>query len=187
MEHNLQAGLNSAKSYELEGKNLHALQVYQKLIEEFPESETVIMRTVKLYEKMNNVTAAVQLLMTFLESNPENEKIRLFLSNFLIQHKLFEDAVESLNLIDKEKNNYGYYLCGMANLSMEEYDIAKLNFLEFADRNKGSEILPDVLINIAQSCIGLKQFDEGIEYCLKSEELFSLSSQLYFTLAKLYY
>ncbi len=71
-----------AGEYEAQGKPLHAAQIYNTLLEEYPDSVEIYFHLANLYEHMGNITPAADMLKDFLENDPENKEVRLFLGQF---------------------------------------------------------------------------------------------------------
>ncbi|MFC2133237.1 tetratricopeptide repeat protein [Bacteroidota bacterium] len=179
--------LKSALEYEKEGKLLHAVQVLTPLLNEENSRRTACIRLAGIYEKLNNVTAASEILNSYLNDKPEDDNVRKFFGQFLIKHSLYEEALDILSSLPVELHQEIYFLLGIANFYLNDYKIAKINFDTFIKKNSKSDLLPEAYLYLAKTYSELGQFDEAMKIARESEKLFSFNYEVHLTLAVIYF
>lgn len=179
--------LKSALEYEKEGKLLHAVQVLKPLLNEEHSRRTACIRLAGLYEKLNNVNAASEILRSYLEDKPEDDNVRKFFGQFLIRHSHYEEALDILASLPVELHQEIYFLLGIANFYLSDFKIAKINFETFISKNSRSDLLPEAYLYLAKTFSEMEQFDDAMKIARESEKLFSFNYEVHLTLAVIYY
>jgi len=162
-----------AGDYEAEGKPLHAVQVYNALLDEYPDSVEIYFHLANLYEHMGNITSAANLLKEFLENDPENKEVRLFLGQFFLKNLRWDDAVETLSYILPHDEPIVSFFIGYAHFMLDEYELAKINFINFTSYDKQSELLHEANIYLAKIELILKDYESALIYAKKAEGMYS--------------
>ncbi len=162
-----------AGEYELQGKHLHASQVYNTLLDEYPGSVEIYFKLANLYEQMGNITSAASLLKGFLEKEPENKEVRLFLGQFFLKNLKWNEAVETLSFIMPQDEPVVSFFIGYAHFMLKEYELAKINFLNFLSYNKQAELLHEANIYLAKIELIFKDFESALAYAKKAEGMYS--------------
>ena len=72
MEETLQFELRfkTARDFQMQGKFLHALQIYTSLVNEYPEHTEVYFKIAEVCESMGKIEPAVNLIKSLLEDDP---------------------------------------------------------------------------------------------------------------------
>lgn len=183
----LEYKLKTAKDYEAEGKWLHAVQIYNTLIDENPGYSDAYFGLALVYEKLSNIEPAIKLLHSFIEHNRENREVRLFFGQYLLKNSRWEDAVEVLSYIMPDEEPVVSFFLGYANFMLEEYEQAKINFLNFIDFSNQSELLHEAQLYLGKTELKLNNFENALGYLKKAEVIYSNFWELNLLLAEAYY
>jgi tetratricopeptide (TPR) repeat protein len=176
-----------AGDYEAQGKLLHAVQVYNALLEEYPGSVELYFRLANLYEHMGNITPAANLLKDFLYNDPENKEVRLFLGQFFLKNLKWDDAVETLSFILPQDEPVVSFFIGYAHFMLKEYEPAKINFLNFLSCDRQSDLLHEANIYLAKIELILKDYESALAYAKRAEGMYSNSGELNQIYAETYF
>ncbi len=156
--------LREARAFEKEGKYLHAVQVYNSLMNEFPGSEEIAIRYAALLEKSGKYPAAKDMLGSFLEKNHDSPGVRLFLGQMMIRSEDFEPSIDVLSHLRISEEPVAAFLTGYAQYMLKEFklaDIAFRNFLEHAGKN---ELVPDAYFYLAKTHLNLDDITAATMY-----------------------
>ena len=179
--------LKVAHDYESQGKLLHAAQIYISLIQEHPEQIEAYFSLAGLYEHMGNISPAIKLLNTFLENDPENKEVRLFLGQFLLRNSKWEEAIESLSYILPKEEPVVSFFIGYSHFMLKEYELAKISFLNFLSFEEQSELIHEANIHLAKIELKLKEYENALAYAKKADALYSNFWELNQIYAETYY
>jgi tetratricopeptide (TPR) repeat protein len=165
--------LKVAADYQAQGKYLHAIQLYNLIINENPEFTVVYFHLAELYEKMGNLTPAFDLLYELLDNDPENNEARLFLGQLLLRNSKWEEAIEILSLILPEENHIVAFFLGYSHFILKEHEMAKINFLTYISFNEQTELLHEANLYLAKIEIELGNFESALTYAKKTDIIYS--------------
>ncbi|MDR3625268.1 MAG: tetratricopeptide repeat protein [Ignavibacteriaceae bacterium] len=165
--------LKIAGDFEAQGKPLHAAQIYNALLVENPESVELYFRLANLYEQMGNITPAANLLKEFLENDPENKEVRLFLGQYFLRNSKWDEAVETLSYILPQDEPIVFFFIGYAHFMLKEYELAKINFINFVSNDRQSELLHEANIYLAKIELIFKNFESALIYAKKADGMYS--------------
>lgn len=179
--------LKAAADFEASGKDLHAMQIYNTLIEKFPDELDPYFNLVNLYEKMNKIDAAGSMLKELLESHSDSLDIRLFTGQFFLRCKRWNDAIDILSIISPEEEPIVSFFLGYSHFMLNEFELAKVNFLNFITVENKSELYHEALIYLAKIEIELKNFEKALEYTSKALSIYSNNWELYLVTSIAYY
>jgi tetratricopeptide (TPR) repeat protein len=186
-DHPFEHRLKAARDFEAEGKNLHALQVYAKLIEEYPGNPEAYYSVAELYEKAGNLDSAVVLLKEFLTNDPENKDVRLFLAQYLLRNSRWEEAIEFLEYLMPEEEPVAFFFQGYSYFMLKDYERAKVSLLNFINIEKQTELLHEAHIYLAKIEIQLKHYEEALAFARKADVIYSNFWELNLIFAISYY
>lgn len=175
------------RDFEAQGKFLHAAQIYNTVIDEFPDYIDVYFNLAGLYEKMGNINPAINLLKSYLETEPEDKDARLFLGQFLLKNTRWNDAVEILSYIQPEEEPVASFFIGYAYFMMNEFELAKLNLLSFISYQDNNELLHEANIYMAKTELRLKNYESALTFAKKSDSMYSNFWELNQIYAETYY
>lgn len=175
-----------AENFEKDGKHLHAIQIYHNLLKHKKFKRTAVIRLAGIYKKLSKIDKAIQLFEDYLFDELDIE-MRKYFAHYLIECKMYENALDVLEYISKESNPETNFLSGLANYRLHNYEISKINFSEFVKKNKRSELLPEAYLLLSKSYRHLNEYDKALENAKLSEMIWSKNFELYLNLAKIYF
>lgn len=179
--------IKTAKKLEAEGKTLHAIQLYKNLIKDFSNAEDTYIALAELYEKLDNISAAFELLYEYLELFPENKDMRKFVARFLIKNESWNEAIEVLSYLSSDEEPIVSFLLGYSHFMIKESEHAKVYFLKFVLSNKEPELIHEAYLYLAKINIHQKNFDNALVFLKKAEKLYSSYWEIYLLYAIIYY
>lgn len=183
LEHNIKL----AREFESQGKFLHALQIYRAILNEHSDLPDVYMSVANVYENMSGTGPAVNLLQEFLEGEPDNKEVRMFLSQLLMRHAMWPEAVEALSLIANEEEPLSAFFLGYSYLMMDDLEKAKADFLKFLSFGDQSELHHEANIYIAKIELKLKNYKNALSYAKRADAIYSNFWELNKIYAETYY
>lgn len=179
--------IKKAKKLEAEGKTLHAIQLYKNIISEFNYSEDAYIALAELYDRLNNISAANDLLSEYLETFPENKDMRKYTARFLIKNEAWNEAIEILSFLTPEEEPIVSFLLGYSHFMLKEIEHAKVYFMKFITSNKEPELIHETYIYLAKINIYQKDFDKAVGFLVKAEKLYSGYWEIHLLYAIIYY
>lgn len=186
MKHEIEQKFKQASAFEDEKKFLHAIQVYEKLIAKYPEERYSYVRLSKIYERLNNINAALNILKKSIFLFSDDEALKIYMASFLIKNNFYAEASDILDEVSKDENPEVYFLLGVINFHLKENEISRIYFDRYVDLNKGVNI-EEALVYLTKLAIRLNKIDEGFNYILRAEELTGLNFEVHYLTAQLYY
>jgi len=170
-----------------EKKHLQALQIFHSLLEVPQYKRKSIIKLVEIYDAQDQIEAAVNLFENYLLEDPNDENMRTFYAQFLIRKEKYSDAHDVLSGVSLKNHREKNFLMGLTNYYLADYDIGILNFLEFIQYNKSSELLPEAYLYLAKCYLKNNELDLALKELKKSEELSNQNYEVYLTFAIVYY
>lgn len=164
----LEHRMKIAEEFELSGKNLHAIQIYNSIIESEPGCSEAVTKTASLYIKTGNPGAASGILNDFLEENPDNIEVRFYFAELLIAIREYERAAEILSFINPAQEPVAVFLQGYSFFMLCEYEIAKKYFTDFISLDPQGELLYEAYFYIAKAEINLHNYDSSLSALKKA-------------------
>ena len=177
--------LKLAAAFISEGKNLHAAQIYRKLIEEDGE-EDFYFQLAELYEDMGFVNAGKNILKDLLQIKNNDDNIALFVGRFLLRNSKWFEAIEVLTPISTS-NSLTEFLIGYAYLMLNEFELSKEYFTNYVSADDNSELKQEANLYLAKIEFELHNYNSALDYANKAKYLFSDFWELNLILAKVYY
>ncbi len=91
--------------------------IFQSLLQENPENESIIFSLADIYERKGELNSAINLCHEALERNPDSQQAKHYLAKFLARTKRSEEALQyALELIedwiDRKEDQYTCKKCG---------------------------------------------------------------------------
>jgi tetratricopeptide (TPR) repeat protein len=176
-----------AANLESQGKLLHALQIFYAIYNENPEYTEAAFKIIGIYEKLNNIPAAQNLVSTLLEDYPEEKKIRLFSGQFYFRNSKWNETIEVLSFFLPEEEPITSFFIGYSHYMLQEYEYAKISFLNFLANDKSSEFFPDAYIYLAKLDIHMGDFRTALDYLKKAESFYTNFYELHLLFAITYF
>lgn len=176
-----------AAEFELQGKLLHTVQVYTSIITENPEYSDAYFALGDVYEKLGNIEPAIEMIKNYLHKDPENKEVRIYLSEFLMRNKRWEDAIEVLSYILPGEEPIISFFLGYSHFMQKDYEVARINFMNFLQHGKPDEMLQEAKLYIARIDINLNNFKSALENLNKIESTYSNYWEWNFLITVAYY
>jgi len=183
----VQLKIEKAQRFIAEGKTLHALQFYKKIIEEHPEAIEAYFNLSLLYESLENILAAENLLSELLEENSDNNEIRLFFGHLLFRQGKWNETIEVLSFFSPNEIPLASFFIGYSHYMLLEYELARISFENFVKSGKETEFMQDAYIYLAKTHINLTNFDMALLYVKQAEVYYSNHYELHLLFAIIYY
>jgi tetratricopeptide (TPR) repeat protein len=165
--------LKMAKEFEVQGKLLHALQLYQAIINEFPSETEAYYSLADIYEQTGNIEPAIEILEGLLDDNPENKEVRLFMGQYLLRNNLWNDAIDVLSYILPDEEPLVSFFLGYAYFMLKDYELARINYINFISCKVETELIYEANLHLAKIEIELRNYERALKYAKKSEALYS--------------
>ncbi|HKI77618.1 MAG TPA: tetratricopeptide repeat protein [Ignavibacteriaceae bacterium] len=165
--------LKTAHDLQGSGKVLHAVQIYNSLINDFPEHTEAYFRLAELYEIIDNLKPAIILLKNLLEKYPDNNDVRLFLGQFLLRNSMWREANDILDSILSEEEPITSFFLGYSHFMLKEYELSKINFLNFISFEDQSELLHEAYLYLTKAEIELENYENALAFAKKAELLYN--------------
>lgn len=162
-----------ASDYELQGKLLHAVQIYNAIISGNPDYIDAYFALGEAYEKLGNIDPALKMIRTYLKKNPENKEVRIYLSEFLMRNERWDEADEILSYILPEEEPVISFFLGYSHFMQKDYEVARIDFLNFLKHSEPDEMLQEANLYLAKIDINLKDFRSALEFLKKTEIVYS--------------
>lgn len=177
--------LKLASIYISEGKNLHAIQVYQQLLDLTDNCDPYFLLA-ELYEDMGFVDSAINLLSNLYTKLGENEQISFHFGQFLLRNSKWIEAIQVFDGI-KKTNPYVLYLIGYSYLMLNEYELSKVYFTDYLNSNGQSDLKIEANLYLAKIEYELKNYSSALDFATKAQFVYSDFWDLNLTLAKIYF
>lgn len=162
-----------ASDFEMQGKLLHSVQIYNSIIADKPDYTDAYFALGDVYEKLGNIDPAIEMIRNFLNTNPENKEVRIYLSEFLMRNKRWDDANEILSYILPEEEPVISFFLGYSHFMQKDYEVARINFLNFLQYSEPDEMIYEANLYLAKIDINLKNFNSALEFLKKTEVVYS--------------
>ena len=177
-KYQLEHKLKTAKEFEASGKLLHAVQVYKNIIENYPDETEAYFNLADLYEHFDKVDSAIVLLEDFLDYDPHNKEVRLFLGQFMMRNERWSEANDILSYILVEEEPIVSFFLGYSNFKLKEYKLSKTHFLDFVSIEEHSELVQEAYLFLAKIEVELLEFKSALTFAKKAEVLYDNSWEL---------
>ena len=184
MDYSLEYKIKKAFEFENAGKILHAMQIYNSLVKEFPDLIDSFIRLASLYEKTGQVDSAVEIIKQGIRLNPKNSELLLNSGQFFIRNKLWRDTVEVLKDISPEEEPIVSLLVAHAYFNLEEHELAKIHLLQFIISDEQPELIHEAYLFLAKIEYFFNNLDSALKYISKAELLLNDFWELHFIKAK---
>ncbi|MEI7812563.1 MAG: hypothetical protein WCJ01_09070 [Ignavibacteria bacterium] len=165
--------LKKAAEFESQGKFLHSIQIYHSIIRENPEHIPGYIKLATLYERMENLNAAVGLLEHYLYHVTDNNDIRLFMGEIYLKNRMWNEAVSVMSLIALEEQPLVSFFLAHAYFMLNEFESSRVHYVTFLNNNDNTEYHFESYLFLAKCCIEIEKFSEAMSYINKAEKIYS--------------
>ena len=179
--------LKSISDYKSQGKYLHAIQICEQMLKEFPENPQRYFELAELYELSGNLSSSLKLLESYLEINPFDDDARLFLGQFLLKNQMWEKAISIFAEFIPEEKPISLFFLGYAYFMMKDFELARINFLSYINVEKDSELIYESYLFLAKTEIEFNDFEQALYYAKNADLFFASNWELHLIYAKCYY
>ena len=187
VDYKLQHKLKKAKQFEAGGKILHAIQIYQSLIDKYPDYAESYIALAELYHFLGNKNSAEKVFEKVINIQPDNLDLKIYFAEFLIKNEAWQKSIDLLTGLSAEDDPFISYLIGYSYFNLKEYELANLFLLSFVISDEDPELIHNAYFIIAKSNLDLKQYNNALKFAKKSNELYSDSWELMLLFSKIYY
>ena len=186
MDYSFQHKIKSAKDFELQGKLLHAIQIYKVLIEDYPDKTESYINLADVYQIIGQNESAERILGTIIKRQPANHELSIYFAQFLMQNNEWNRALDKLSELSSE-DPFVSYLTGYIYFMQNEPETAKLHFLRFIISDEEPELIHEAYLFLAKIEIELERYKDALRYAKKAEIMYDDFWELYLIYAKIYY
>jgi tetratricopeptide (TPR) repeat protein len=184
---NIKHKLASVANFKSHGKYLHAIQICEQLLIEFPNNSEINLELAELYHLSGNLTSSLHLFESYLDNNPKDKDVRLFYGQFLLKNRLWERAIQVFSKLVPEEKPIALFFLGYSYFMIKDFELARINYLSFLSLEADRELIYESYIYLAKIEIELKDFEQALSYAKQSELLFNSYWELYLIYAICYY
>lgn len=169
---NIEAQFRRVSVLIAEGKQLAAVQVLKKLLNE-PEAErNATVKLADIYDKAGQTKSAIDLFNKYLKKNSDDDEIVKLVSYFLVRNKLFADAKIFINNFQNIEDENMDYLRGIVNYYTQKFHSSKEVFSNFLSKYKNSELIPSAFFFLAKIHFHDSEYNNALDAIKKSIEYF---------------
>lgn len=187
IDNRVQYKLKTASGFVAQNKPLHAAQIYQNLINDYPDFSEPYLRLADIYELLGKLNSAINLFEKISTLQPDDKDVMLSYGQFLIRNAIWKKSVEVLSSLSPEEEPIVLYFKGFAYFWLKNFELAKVNFLSFIISDEQPEIIYEAYLYLAKIEIELKEFNSALRYIKRAEVLFSDFWELHLIYAKIYF
>lgn len=176
-----------AEQFFSEKKYLHALQIFQSLLEIPQFQRKALIKLIEIYDIQNQLDSAIKVFEEYFQHSIEDENMRAYYAQFLIRHNKYSEAHDILSSISSQNRPEKNFLIGMVNYFLADYEISVINFNEFINQNSKSDLIAEAYLYIGKCKIKQNELDAALVYLEKSESLNNQNREVYFSFALVYF
>jgi tetratricopeptide (TPR) repeat protein len=177
--------LKLASAFISEGKNLHAVQIYKRLIEE-TDREEFYFQLAELYEDMGFVDAGKNILDELMIKEDCGDNVTLYFGQYLLRNSRWFESIEVLNSIS-ESTPAALFLIAYSYLMLNEFELAKEYFTSFITADEKNDLKQEANLYLAKIEYELRNYDSALNYATNAQYLYADFWELNLILAKVYY
>jgi len=183
----IQHKLNASANFKAQGKYLHAIQICEQLLSEYPNNPDIHFELAELYDLSGNLNSSFHLIENYLENNPADKDVRLFYGQFLLKNQMWNEAIENFSLLSPEEKPIVSFFQGYSYFMLKDYEMARINYLSFLSLKGDRELIYESYIYLSKIEIEMKDFEQALSYAKQSEILYSSFWELHLVYAMCYY
>jgi len=184
-EERIKFKLKLASAFISEGKNLHAIQIYLKLIEESKRQE-IYFQLAELYEDMGFIDSGKKILSDLVQLNVNDHDITLYFGQYLLRNSRWIESIEVLATIS-DTMPAALFLMAYSNMMLNNFELAKEQFTDFISYDEKNDLKQEANLYLAKIEYELHNYNSALNYATNAQYLYSDFWELNLTLAKVYY
>lgn len=121
----LESKFEKAEEFFNEKKYLHAIQIYQSLLNIEQIKRKAAVKLIEIYDIQNQFESAVNVFKRYLSDEESDEDMLTYYAQFLIRYKKYAEAHDVLSAISNDNRPEKNLLMGIVNYYLEDYESAK--------------------------------------------------------------
>ena len=184
-EERIKFKLKLASVFISEGKNLHAIQIYLKLIEETKRQE-IYFQLAELYEDMGFIDSGKKILSDLVQLNVNDSDTILYFGQYLLRNSRWIESIEVLETIS-DTMPAALFLMAYSNMMLNNFELAKEQFTDFISYDEKNDLKQEANLYLAKIEYELHNYNSALNYATNAQYLYSDFWELNLTLAKVYY
>lgn len=185
----IRKSLEKARKYFDSGKFLHSIQIYHRLINEYPNFADAYAELAFIYIKLGKENSAEKLLRRAYELEPNNEEVLFMLGNICLRSRRFDEAIKFYTPLSYLDYSFVHYNLGLAYYHRGNYPEAELEFKKVLkldpDFPKAFESLGEILIKRSNYKEAIDYLQRGIKREPYNHTLYHLLAISYWNLGNL--
>ncbi|CUS95082.1 tetratricopeptide repeat protein [Candidatus Kryptonium thompsonii] len=185
----IRKSLEKARKYFDSGKVLHSMQIYHRLISEYPSFVEAYIELAFIYIKLGKENSAEKLLRKAYELEPNNEEVLFMLGNICLRSKRFDEAIKFYTSLLSLDYPVVHYNLGLAYYHKGNYLEAEAEFKKVLkldpDFPKAFESLGEILIKLGNYKEAIDYLQRGIKREPYNYTLYHLLAISYWNLGEL--
>ena len=178
--------LKRAQEFEGGGKILHAIQLYQAIIDDFPEDTTAWFRLIEIYENMEKMDSALKIMAELREHLPDELEVRLFTGHFYFKYQMWEESIAVLGGVEMEAEPIAFFILGLAYFHTGKFRESATHLTGFVNFEKNSAFLGESYLYIARCYFEMNQAHVALPYLEEAIKLAPTNPEVYFYQAAYY-
>lgn len=176
-----------AEEFFNEKKYLHAIQIYQSLLNVKHIKRKAAVKLIEIYDIQNQFESAVNVFKRYLSEEDTDEDMLTYYAQFLIRYGKYPEAHEVLSAISNDNRPEKNLFMGIVNYYLKDYEIALINFADYIKRNPKSELLPEAHLFSAKCYAKNLELDSALKHAKESEKIYNHNYEVYLILAIIYF
>lgn len=185
-DHRIRYKIQKATDYIAQQKHLHALQVYEKILNEHPDNQEAICKTAELFEFMGFPEKGERLLSSSLEEMPDNKELRMFVGQFLLRNEKWESAIDVLNYLPVDEEPLVIFFIGYSHYMLNEFELAKINLKNFIASSEKDELFYEANLYLAKTELKLGDLKSALSYAKKADVVYNNFWEMHAVYAEIY-
>lgn len=183
----VQHKLHLAETLFNEKKFLHAVQIYNSLILDYPDLFEAYFKLSEIYTLLGNSKAGLNLLNELIEKFPEEKVVRLGVGQYLFKNQMWEETIQVFSYLSPEEEPLVSFFTGYSHFMLNEFELSIISFENFIRLTNDSEFLYDAYAFLAKNKINLHDYNSAYKYLKAAEKLFTGSYELFLLYSIVFY
>lgn len=186
-KYRIKTKIKSAKAFEKQGKFLHAYQIFNSLMQEYPDSEEVVIESALHLEGINRYEEAKDLLLDFIAQNEDSTAVRLFCAQLMLRFDDWEKCADILSVIKISEEPLAAFFTGYAHYMLKEYALADIAFRNFIDNISEHELIPDAYFYLAKIHLNMDDNEAALKFLDKCADYYNGNYEVHLLYAILHH